>query len=43
MDRLNAMDVFVRVAETDPSKAPFQDNVLTHDLDRFDRRHHPSL
>lgn len=27
----------VRVAETDPSKAPFQDNVLTHDLARFER------
>jgi lysophospholipase len=27
----------VRVAETDPAKAPFQDNVLTHDLARFER------
>lgn len=38
----------VRVAETDPSKAPFQDNVLTHDLDRFERNRaqivaHPEL
>ena len=27
----------IRVAETDPAKAPFQDNVLTHDLGRFER------
>ncbi|MFO1015810.1 MAG: alpha/beta hydrolase [Caulobacteraceae bacterium] len=27
----------VILAETDPSKAPFHDNILTHDIDRFER------
>lgn len=35
--RLGRGSSLVIVAETDPSKAPFQDNVLTHDLDRFER------